>query len=380
MADTTILLETTLDVENKYEQLVKKSLDGDSVYVRTKETLTELLANNEITQDIKGNVIVQVMANLNNTVVTTAMSTALQWEQAEKSLYLEKYKLEKEIDALIAQTDLSKTNDLIATANLHKTEAEMLRMYGNATLTNGHVTALDDNGLVFQQIEIAKEDAANKEKEGILLDAKRNTEYAGIHKIVADTYANYGQYSYGITETGQIENVFRINTTGKASVTDTQIAVAAEQAKGYAYNAFSNAASSAASMIGVMLSTESGSALNAADVNTWRTALNRLNNVQVADVNSGVTYTTNAIVATISTNGVRSGGNLTFTGNAAIGGVVMIRDETNNMTVIGSSGILSTVGYSIVAPSGTGIKTFTAQFIDSHGNVSLSSPITVTVS
>jgi hypothetical protein len=269
-------------------------------------------------------------------------------------------------------------------------------MYGEATLTDGHVTGLDESGLVYQQIEIAKKDVANKGKEGVLLDAKRNTEYAGIHKIVADTYANYGQYSYGITTTGQIENVARVNPSGKASVTDTQIAVAAEQAKGYAYNAFGNAASSAASMIGVMLSTESGGALNASDVNIWRTALNRLNNVQVADVNSGITYTTNAIVATINiTNAtidtvtgmgevkLSADGKITFNGAAAIGGIVMIREETDNMTIIGSSSILSQVGYSITVPMTVSVdskpKTFTAQFIDNKGNVSISGPVTVIV-
>ena len=101
---TTILMDTSLDVNDKYKQLVEASMDGDSVYVRTKEVLSELLRDNEITQDVKGQVIIQVMANLNNSVVTGAMNGALQWETAEKNLYLEKLKLEKELDSIIKYT------------------------------------------------------------------------------------------------------------------------------------------------------------------------------------------------------------------------------------------------------------------------------------
>lgn len=281
---TTILLETSLDVNDKYKQLVEASMDGDSVYVRTKEVLSELLRDNEITQDVKGQVIIQVMANLNNSVVTGAMSGALQWETAEKNLYLEKIKLEKELDSIKLQNDIHAINGDIATLNRTKTEAEIIRQYGTPTVdAEGHVISLAPDGLIYRQTKIAEQEYINKGIEKTILDAKVKTEYAGIHKIVADTYANYGQYSYNING-DQIDNIVRVNNAGTKSVTDTQIAVAREQAKGYAYNAFANAASASSSMIGVMLSTESGSALTETDVNLWRNAVTKLNNVVVSSI------------------------------------------------------------------------------------------------
>lgn len=376
---TTILMETSLDVNDKYKQLVEASMDGDSVYVRTKEVLSELLRDNEITQDVKGQVIIQVMANLNSSVVTGAMNGALQWETAEKNLYLEKLKLEKELDSIKLQNDIHAINGDIATLNRTKTEAEIIRQYGTPTVdSEGHVLALADDGLVYRQTKIAEQEYTNKGIEKTILDAKVKTEYAGIHKIVADTYANYGQYSYNIVG-DQVQNIVRVNNTGRASVTDTQIAVAAEQAKGYAYNAFANAASSASSMIGVMLSTGSEVAINQSDVNLWRNSLNKLNMVQVADVNSGITYSTNAVQPTITSTGVRVGGILTFTGNAGIGGIILIRDE-EGMVVKASTGILAAATYSVGFETTAGAKTYVAQFIDAHGNVAMSSPLNITVS
>ena len=379
LIETTILLDTELDVNGKYKQLIEASLDGDSVYVRTKEVLAELLADNEITQDIKGQVIVQVMANLNSSVVTGAMTGALQWETAEKNLYLEKIKLEKELDSIKLQNDIHATNGEIAELTKRKTGAEILRQYGTPILdSNGFVVGLSNDGLAYQQIELAKQDLDNKIIEEKILAAKEKTEYAGIHKIIADTYANYGQYSYTIGDTGQVSGITRNNINGKASVTDTQIAVASEQAKGYAYNAFANAGSAAASMIGVLLSTENTNALTAADVNIWRTSMNRLNNVQVADVTSGVTYSTNAFVPTLTSNGTRVGGKLTITGNAKTGGIIMIRDE-NGMIIKATTGILETDTYSVSFASNTGKQEYTAQFIDKNGNVGISAPLQITV-
>ena len=41
MADTRILISTSLDVIDRYRELVEASLDGDSIYTRAKETLSQ---------------------------------------------------------------------------------------------------------------------------------------------------------------------------------------------------------------------------------------------------------------------------------------------------------------------------------------------------
>ena len=39
MASTTIAVRTSLDVIDRYRELVEASLDGDSIYIRAKETV-----------------------------------------------------------------------------------------------------------------------------------------------------------------------------------------------------------------------------------------------------------------------------------------------------------------------------------------------------
>ena len=41
MASTIISVNTSLDVIDRYRELVEASLDGDSIYIRAKETLSQ---------------------------------------------------------------------------------------------------------------------------------------------------------------------------------------------------------------------------------------------------------------------------------------------------------------------------------------------------
>ena len=55
--------------------------------------------------------------------------------------------------------------------------------------------------------------------------------------------------------------------------------VAAEQAKGYSYNAWSNAASSSSGMIGTLIAAEVPNLDPTTYLNTWKVAVDKLNSV-----------------------------------------------------------------------------------------------------
>jgi hypothetical protein len=67
-----------LDVIAKYRELTSASLDGSSVYIRTKETLEAMFANSSFTAREKGDILSKVLGSLNTSVVTASMSSALQ--------------------------------------------------------------------------------------------------------------------------------------------------------------------------------------------------------------------------------------------------------------------------------------------------------------
>lgn len=247
-----ITVTNDLDVVNKYNQLVKESLDGESVYIRTKETLQELFETSNFTSREKSEILANILGSLNTTLVNASMSTAMQWANQEKEIELKKLELAKQLDILDedillkqAQIDKMKADDIAQ-------QAQTIRMYGTPTVVDGNVVALTDTGKVYEDIQLVKEQVVNAGKEGVLLDAKKVESQAAVHKVIADTYRNYGSYSYTIDDSGLIAN--RTDTT--TTLSDIQEAIAKEQAKGYAYNAWANSLSGSASMLGTAIAAE----------------------------------------------------------------------------------------------------------------------------
>jgi len=277
----TISITSELDVLNKYQQLIDQSLGGSSIYIRTKETIQALFDNGDIKDDDKAAVISQVLSALNTSLVNTSMTTALQWASGEKDIALKKLELEKTLDILdkelalkAAQADKMVSDDLLA-------QASNLRQNGAATVIDGKVVALSDEGKVWTDMQLIEQNTENAIAEESLITAKETEVNAGIHKIVADTYVNYGVYSgYNITNTG-VTGITDITPVGYDTLSDLQAVIAKEQAKGYAYNAWSNAASGLGSTIGVALTSETdiftgdGEGLLA----SWKTTVDNLRDV-----------------------------------------------------------------------------------------------------
>lgn len=275
----TIALDTNLDVSSKYLELVERATDGDSLYIRTKETLKAIFDEGVMDAESRTQVLTQVMAQLNTTVVTTAMSTALQWAAQEKQLAIQKMKLGYELDLIKAQGETQAIATDTEMAKKQLTQAQLIRTYGtNVKDTNGDVRSLNNDGQIYEQILLTQKEVINKTQELDNLKASEEKIYADVHRLVADTYVNHGMYTgYSVLPTG-ITGTTKISTN--KTLSDYQANIAAIQAKGYAYNAWGNAATSAASMIGVLLSSEQGTAITPEDVALWRTSVSKLNTIE----------------------------------------------------------------------------------------------------
>ena len=284
MTTTVISLDTSMDVISKYKQLVEASANGESLYVRAREVIKALKEDNLITNGDEGAAIAQVVAQLSGSASSQAMSTALAWESAEKELVLKKEELEKKIDLLKIEATKAEHDVDLAKVTKNAAEAKMIREYGaNIVYVNGEVATLPDEGRAYEEIKSMKQSTLNAEATNYGIKAQTEQAYASIHKLVADTYVNHGMYSgYTVAENG-ITGTQKLNT-GYVTLSEMNRVVAGEQAKGYVLNAYSNAASSSAGMIGTLVAAEIPGLDPTQYLQTWKSAVDKLNNLVVPTI------------------------------------------------------------------------------------------------
>jgi hypothetical protein len=252
----TITVTNELDVADKYEQLVKQSLAGNSAYIRAKETIQELVADGAIDDAQKAEIISNIVGGVVNNINSSCLSTAMSWANAEKEVELKKLELAKQLDILDEETLLkaAQTEQVQNAIRLAKVESK--RVYGTGLFDgNGALTSIDNTGKVAKDIELTQAQITKTVSEDELLDQKLKESQAAVHKIVADTYVNFGNYTYtGLGENG-ISTVTPEHGSYK-TLSNTQQEIAIEQAKGYVYNAWANALTGSASMLGTAIAAE----------------------------------------------------------------------------------------------------------------------------
>ena len=252
----TITISSELDVADKYDALVLQSLGGNSIYARTKETLQELVADGAIDDTQKAEIISNIMGNIITSVTNASMSTALQWSQAEKEISLKKLELAHQLD-ILANDALIKAEQIEEITNkIRLAKVESKRMYGSATFdVNDNITNLADEGKIYEDILLTQAQELKVDSEKSLTDQKLQESYAAVHKIIADTYVNFGNYSYTGLSTAGLSTVTK-NHGAHVTLSDTQQNIAKEQAKGYVYNAWANSLTGSASMLGTAIASD----------------------------------------------------------------------------------------------------------------------------
>lgn len=252
----TITVTNTLDVSEKYETLVKQSLGGNSVYIRAKETIEELFASGSIANSDKAQVISNVVGGLVNSIATASMGTALEWAKAEKEIELEKLRLTWQLDTLEQESLLAASQVAQSESGTRLAKVESRRIHGVGTFdVNDNLVSLDNSGKSYAEIQMTDASTAKVVQEELLTTQKIDESFAAVHKIIADTYVNYGSYTYttlasnGVSGVAPQHGVF-------VTLSDTQQSIAEQQAKGYTYNAWANALTGSSSMLGTAIAAE----------------------------------------------------------------------------------------------------------------------------
>lgn len=279
-----IITNAELDVIEKQKLLVAESLGPDSVYARMKENLLEMLNNNEVYNQDVVKAVTETVAQMSVSISSSAMSTGLEWAYREKELSLKKEEMSRALELLENQIEKAREEASGSIAQKQMLQAQMIRDYGSPILDNeGNVIALPDEGRIYEIVEGLKQENINKKDLNDQILAQTDEVYARTHRLIADTYVNHGVYSWTTLQKNGVSGVTKA-TTGYTTLSDLQKVVTGEQAKGYAYNAWGNAASASGGMIGTLVAAEIPGLDPSVYLNSWMNSVNKINAVTAPTV------------------------------------------------------------------------------------------------
>ena len=279
-----IITNSVIDVVEKQRLLVEEALAPDGAYIRAKETLNDLLDRGGITEELRAKVIGETISQIAIGITANAMSTGLQWAAKETENSFKKEEMSRTLALLDSQVEEAKEKAVASIAAKQLLQAQLIRDYGQPILDNdGNVVSLPDSGRIYETIENLKQDTANKVKLNDQVVAQTDEVYARTHRLVADTYINHGVFQWTSLNNNGMAGVQKL-VTNYTTLSDLQKVVSAEQAKGYAYNAWSNAATSSGGMIGTLVAAELPGLNYTTYLDKWMTAVNKINAVAAPSI------------------------------------------------------------------------------------------------
>jgi hypothetical protein len=274
---------SNIEVIDKLEELIGSLIEDDSsVYIRTKMTLEALLSEGSITSAEKADMTAKILSDLNTSIVSASLQTALQWALKEKEVEIKVLELTRELDAQDQDILVKKASIDKMKAEANSAEAAYRASYGTLSRdANGNILSFSMIGTkIAQEIEYTKAQAANTVKNTEALELKKAEIRAGVYKAVADTRANFGNVSsYSLTD-----NAFTVTLSGTDStLSHYQIELAKQQNKGYYWNAWANAVTAAAGVVSTLVASEAP-VWEADNPNS-----SKIGNVALQQVNTGLT-------------------------------------------------------------------------------------------
>lgn len=284
----TVNITTVMEVLPKFECLMQKSVDGESIYIRAKETMEAAFKDYNMNSADKAQIVANVIGTMSSNITAAAMQTALQWATREKELEIEKLKLAKELDLL----DLEKE---LRDAQIDKLKHESIAIQvgvlerGTPLMWEGKVQSIGQDGKYGLEKDLLEEQILNTVTEGNLMAEKITETHASTHRIIADTLVNHGAWNYAVGANGfsSSEVPQPVVISGHYPLSDVQRIIAGEQAKGYAYNAWANSVTAAAGMIGTALASQ-GSGLPVTELATiFKNGVNKLQDIDTPDFRWG---------------------------------------------------------------------------------------------
>jgi len=282
---------TLTDIDNQvvelYQKLMSASTSKDSVYLKAKETVTQILNDAGLDARERAQILSQTIGSMVNGITAQSLQAAIDLAKDDRDSEYLLTKLREDTKLVTAQ--IAKVEKDIEDAEAAKNlkigqgwllQGQMYRDYG----------AVPDN-LVY----------ANNELADIDYDASYGTKYESIRQAQAGTYNTYagsyranGYVSLPLNADGTLASGVAGDSEG---LVHAQTNVAIRQERGFDDNMRQHVANSSSSMISLLLSTEASGIDYTPYLAQWTDSIEYLNTT--ANVTAG-TITTTVIPASIS--------------------------------------------------------------------------------
>lgn len=266
---------TDLNIVTNFNALMVASLGADSIYIRTKETLTELLTGevgeqSSMTASERSAVLSEALAGMTTAITSQAMQTALQMAKEDRDAPYEYAKVVADVKLKQEQADKMEEENLLIQAQKDKMTIEGWKLQAEIYTKNG--------------INVTTQNIAQPVLSSILQTNQKATDIvqgeigkANAASAINSTIRKDGVFSWTTNTDGYLNSAIEVPVSGLVPLTKAQADVAVRQEKAFDDNKVQHAANSSANMIGLLLSTENYGVLQAADVTKWRTAVDELN-------------------------------------------------------------------------------------------------------
>lgn len=260
------LQELSPEVIDAFKELMDASTGQNSVYLKAKETLIQILNDANITGDQKGQIIANTIASMVNGITAQSMDTALKIAKFERDDPYNLTKVREDTKATTAQVAKIEQDIKNSEADNRLKVFQGWQLQGTIKRDLG----IDAHDLSTETIIVPSTEYHN---EGVKYETIRQAQ-ANTYGAYAGAYRTHGYVALDLTSNGFIASTTNGTTDG---LTYWQTRVAERQEQGFDDNMRQHVVNSSATMISMLLSTEASGINYTPYLNRWTTAIDYLN-------------------------------------------------------------------------------------------------------
>ncbi len=335
-----------LDVLTPYKELMKASMDKDSIYIHAKETMEAFFQNSSLTDADKANVLSGMLTQMVAGVTDNAMSNAVAIAKENRDGAYQLTALRE--DTLLKQEQRDKLSQ--ETVNAGK-QGKLLDAQKDELVIKSWAEQANmekDLGVVLDSLpattDIVKLPSAAVSDKGTKWEQMQQLKMS-VYATLAKSYRENGTITWTVDPATNKINTITDLAPATPGLTKRQEQVAIRQEKAFDDNKVQHAANSSANMIGLLLSANDAGELTAGDVTKWRNAIDYLNTSGVATVPINTVYGSILIVTsptTISKSGdnyvvsgttsnIPAGNSVTVTVETSVNGIIKVSTEATTV-------------------------------------------------
>lgn len=265
-----ILQELTPDVLEIYKKIMDASTGQNSVYLKAKDTLLQILNDANITADKKGEIVAQTIASMVNGITAQSMQAAIDLAKDKRDAPYALTKLREDTKAVTAGVAKLEEDTKAIEAEVNLKRFQGWQMQGVIKRDLG----IDAHDLSKDTVMVP---IGEYHEEGIKVETIKQAQ-ANTYGAYAGAFRSHGYVDLDVQNDGSL-GALTVGSTaqGKEGLTYWQTRVAERQEQGFDDNMRQHVANSSATMISMLLSTEASGINYEPYLNDWTIAINYLN-------------------------------------------------------------------------------------------------------